>query len=236
MATPHIDAAFGDFADTVLLPGDPLRAEFIAKTFLTDASQVNSVRNMLGFTGFYKGKRVSVMGSGMGIPSCSLYATELITQFGVKQLIRVGSCGTVQDDIVLGDIILAMGASTDSNTNRMRFAGHDFAALADFSLLNEVVQTAMRLGTTIRVGNVFSSDLFYTPQPEMFTTLKNMGVLGIEMEAAGLYGVAAQYGAKALTLLTVSDHITKGEHASALERQTSFEKMIVLALESTLNS
>lgn len=236
MATPHIDAAFGDFADTVLLPGDPLRAEFIAKTFLTDVTQVNGVRNMLGFTGFYKGKRVSVMGSGMGIPSCSLYATELITHFGVKQLIRVGSCGTVQDDIVLGDIILAMGASTDSNTNRMRFAGHDFAALADFSLLHDAVQAASRLGTTIRVGNVFSSDLFYTPQPEMFNTLKNMGVLGIEMEAAGLYGVAAQYGAKALTLLTVSDHITKGEHASALERQTSFEKMIVLALESTLNS
>lgn len=234
MATPHISAEVGDFAETVLLPGDPLRAEFIANTYLTDVIQVNAVRNMLGFTGFYKGKRLSVMGSGMGIPSCSLYATELITHFGVKNLIRVGSCGTVQDDIALGDIIVAMGASTDSQTNRMRFAGYDFAALADFTLLNRTVQTASVLNTSIRVGNVFSSDLFYTPQPEIFSTLKNMGILGIEMEAAGLYGVAAQYGAKALTILTVSDHITKQLHASVAERQTAFESMMVLALESAL--
>ncbi|WP_462164847.1 purine-nucleoside phosphorylase [Pseudoalteromonas xiamenensis] len=232
MATPHIQAEVGAFADTVLLPGDPLRAKFIAETYLTDVTQVNAVRNMLGFTGYYKGKRVSVMGTGMGIPSCALYATELVTHFGVKQLIRVGSCGTVQDDIALGDIVIAMGASTDSKTNRMRFAGHDFAALADFSLLNQVVTTAQQHAIPIRVGNVFSSDLFYTPEPDMFDVIKRMGVLGIEMEAAGLYGVASFYGAKALTLLTVSDHITQDLHASAEARQKSFIQMIELALES----
>ncbi|WP_462170585.1 purine-nucleoside phosphorylase [Pseudoalteromonas xiamenensis] len=232
MATPHIQAEVGAFADTVLLPGDPLRAKFIAETYLTDVTQVNAVRNMLGFTGYYKGKRVSVMGTGMGIPSCALYATELVTHFGVKQLIRVGSCGTVQDDIALGDIVIAMGASTDSKTNRMRFAGHDFAALADFSLLNQVVTTAQQHAIPIRVGNVFSSDLFYTPEPDMFDVIKRMGVLGIEMEAAGLYGVASFYGAKALTLLTVSDHITQDLHASAEARQKSFKQMIELALES----
>ncbi|MFC0119199.1 purine-nucleoside phosphorylase [Pseudoalteromonas xiamenensis] len=232
MATPHIQAEEGAFADTVLLPGDPLRAKFIAETYLTDVTQVNAVRNMLGFTGYYKGKRVSVMGTGMGIPSCALYATELVTHFGVKQLIRVGSCGTVQDDIALGDIVIAMGASTDSKTNRMRFAGHDFAALADFSLLNQVVTTAQQHAIPIRVGNVFSSDLFYTPEPDMFDVIKRMGVLGIEMEAAGLYGVASFYGAKALTLLTVSDHITQDLHASAEARQKSFKQMIELALES----
>ncbi|WMN58567.1 purine-nucleoside phosphorylase [Pseudoalteromonas xiamenensis] len=232
MATPHIQAELGAFADTVLLPGDPLRAKFIAETYLTDVVQVNAVRNMLGFTGYYKGKRVSVMGTGMGIPSCALYATELVTHFGVKHLIRVGSCGTVQDDIALGDIVIAMGASTDSKTNRQRFAGHDFAALADFSLLNRVVTTAQQHAIPIRVGNVFSSDLFYTPEPEMFDVIKRMGVLGIEMEAAGLYGVASFYGAKALTLLTVSDHITQDLHASAEARQKSFKQMIELALES----
>ncbi|WP_462173600.1 purine-nucleoside phosphorylase [Pseudoalteromonas xiamenensis] len=232
MATPHIQAEVGAFADTVLLPGDPLRAKFIAETYLTDVTQVNAVRNMLGFTGYYKGKRVSVMGTGMGIPSCALYATELVTHFGVKQLIRVGSCGTVQDDIALGNIVIAMGASTDSKTNRMRFAGHDFAALADFSLLNQVVTTAQQHAIPIRVGNVFSSDLFYTPEPDMFDVIKRMGVLGIEMEAAGLYGVASFYGAKALTLLTVSDHITQDLHASAEARQKSFKQMIELALES----
>jgi purine-nucleoside phosphorylase len=232
MATAHINAHSGAFAETVLLPGDPLRAKYIAEHFLTDSQEVTNVRNMLGFTGYYAGKKISVMGTGMGIPSCSIYTKELITEYGVKQLIRVGSCGTVLDDIALGDIIIAMGASTDSKTNRMRFMDHDFAAIADYQLLSKAVSAAQNNNTPVRVGNVFSSDLFYTPQGEMFDLMEQMGILGVEMEAAGLYGTAAAYGAKALAILTVSDHIPKALHASSEERQTSFHTMMKLALDA----
>lgn len=232
MATAHINAVQGAFAETVLLPGDPLRAKYIAETFLTDSQEVTNVRNMLGFTGYYAGKKISVMGTGMGIPSCSIYSKELITEYGVKNLIRVGSCGTVLPDIVLGDIIIAMGASTDSKTNRMRFMDHDFAAIADYHLLNRAVLAAQKNNTKVLIGNVFSSDLFYTPQAEIFDLMEQMGILGVEMEAAGLYGTAAAYGAKALTILTVSDHIRKQLHASSDERQTSFHTMITLALDA----
>lgn len=234
MATPHIKAERGDFAETILMPGDPLRAKYIADTFLADVRQVNAVRNMLGFTGSYKGKPVSVMGHGMGIPSVSIYAKELITEFEVKKLIRVGSCGAVRDDVNLMDLVIGLGASTESKVNRTRFMGHDLAAIADFELTRNAVAAADKLGVPVKVGNLFSADLFYTPESELFELLKRYGIIGVEMEAAGLYGVAAEYGARALTICTVSDHITRGELLSADERQTGFDQMMEVALESVL--
>ncbi len=234
MATPHINAADGAFAETVLFPGDPLRAKYIAETFLENVEQVTDVRNMLGFTGTYKGKRVSVMGSGMGIPSCSIYATELVKDYGVKNLIRVGSCGAISLDVKVRDVIIGMGACTDSQVNRLRFGGQDFAAIADYGLLAAVVKAADEKNIKHRVGNVFSADLFYTPQPEMFDTMEKMGILGVEMEAAGLYGVAAEYGANALCVVTVSDHIRTGEATSSDERQSTFNEMIEMTLEAVL--
>ncbi len=234
MTTPHIEAAQGDFAETVLMPGDPLRAKFIAENFLDNAKCITRVRNMFGYTGTYKGKKVSVMGSGMGVPSISIYATELYKDYGVENIIRIGSCGAVRDDIKVRDIIIGMAASTDSNVNRQRLNGCDFAACADFSLLHKVVNTAEKLGTKVRVGNIFTADLFYTPQFEMFATMEKYGILAVEMEAAGLYGVAAEYGKKALTVLTVSDHIKTGEQTSADERESTFKEMMELTLESVL--
>jgi purine-nucleoside phosphorylase len=234
MSTPHISANLGDFAETVLMPGDPLRAKFIAENFLDDAKCVTSVRNMFGYTGTYKGKPISVMGSGMGVPSISIYATELYKDFGVESIIRIGSCGAVRDDIKIRDIIIGMGASTDSNINRQRLNQCDFAAIADFSLLHKVVNTAERLNKEVHVGNIFTADLFYTPQPEMFALMEKYGILAVEMEAAGLYGVAAEYGKKALTVLTVSDHIKTGEQTTADERENTFKDMMELTLESIL--
>jgi len=234
MPTPHIAAQPGEFAETVLMPGDPLRAKFIAENFLENAKCITQVRNMFGYTGTYKGKRVSVMGSGMGVPSISIYATELYKDYGVEKIIRIGSCGAVRDDIKIRDIIVGMAASTDSNVNRQRFHNVDFAACADFSLLKSVVDTAEKLGKPVHVGNIFTADLFYTPQPEMFATMEKYGILAVEMEAAGLYGVAAEYGKKALTVLTVSDHIKTGEQTTASERETTFKDMMELTLESVL--
>ncbi|MBM7071678.1 purine-nucleoside phosphorylase [Shewanella sp. 202IG2-18] len=235
MATPHINAADGAFAETVLFPGDPLRAKYIAETFLENVEQVTDVRNMLGFTGTYKGTRVSVMGSGMGIPSCSIYATELVKDYGVKNLIRVGSCGAVSLDVKVRDVIIGMGACTDSQVNRLRFGGQDFAAIADYGLLSAVVKAADEKNIKHLVGNVFSADLFYNPLPEMFDTMEKMGILGVEMEAAGLYGVAAEYGANALCVVTVSDHIRTGEAVSSDDRQSTFNEMIEMTLEAVVN-
>ena len=232
--TPHINAEAGAFAKTVLFPGDPLRAKFIAETFLEDVKQVTDVRNMFGFTGTYKGKKVSVMGSGMGIPSCSIYATELITEYGVENIIRVGTCGAVSPDVKVLDVIIGMGASTDSAVNRTRFKGYDFAAIADYGLLRKAVESAEAKEISVKVGNIYSADLFYTPEPEMFDLMEKYNILGVDMEAAGLYGAAAEFGAKALTILTVSDHIRTGEKTSAEERQTSFKEMILVALDSLL--
>jgi purine-nucleoside phosphorylase len=234
MATPHINSVDGAFGDTVLFPGDPLRAKYIAETFLEDVVQVTDVRNMLGFTGTYKGTLISVMGSGMGIPSCSIYATELIRDYGVKNLIRVGTCGAVSTDVKVRDVLIGMGACTDSQVNRLRFKGQDFAAIADYSLLSAVVKAAEAKGTKFRVGNIFSADLFYTPDPEMFDVMEKMNILGVEMEAAGLYGVAAEFGAKALCVCTVSDHIRTGEKTSSEERQTTFNEMIEMTLEAAI--
>ncbi|MGB0893890.1 MAG: purine-nucleoside phosphorylase [Parashewanella sp.] len=234
MATPHINAVDGAFAETVLFPGDPLRAKYIAETFLENVEQVTDVRNMLGFTGTYKGTRVSVMGSGMGIPSASIYATELVKDYGVKNLIRVGTCGAISTDVKVRDVLIGMGACTDSQVNRLRFDQQDYAAIADYGLMKAVIDSADKRGTKYRVGNVFSADLFYTPKPEMFDTMEKMGVLGVEMEAAGLYGVAAEYGAKALCVVTVSDHIRTGEATSSDERQNTFNDMIEMTLDAVL--
>ncbi|MBD2814626.1 purine-nucleoside phosphorylase [Xenorhabdus sp. Flor] len=234
MATPHINAEMGDFADVVLMPGDPLRAKYIAETFLEDSRQVNDVRGMLGFTGTYKGRRISVMGHGMGIPSCSIYVKELITEFGVKKIIRIGSCGAVSEDIKIRDVVIGMGACTDSKVNRVRFKDHDFAAIADFELVRNAVDAAKAKNINARVGNIFSIDLFYTPDLQLFDVMEKYGILGVEMEAAGIYGVAAEFGAKALAICTVSDHIRTGEKTTAEERQTTFNDMIEIALESIL--
>jgi len=234
MPTPHIGAVPGDFADTVLMPGDPLRAEYIANKFLADARRVTEVRNVYGYTGLYQGRRVSVMAHGMGIPSCSIYATELVREYGVTALIRVGSCGAFAPDVRVGDVLIALGASTDSKVNRMRFMDHDFAALADFGLVERAVKTARDQGVPVRVGNVFSTDFFYTPQPQMFDLVEKLGILGVEMEAAGLYGVAAEHGVRALAMLTVSDHIRRDEHLSSDERRTTFDAMIGIALATAI--
>lgn len=234
MATPHINAEPGDFADAVIMPGDPLRAKFIAENYLDEARQVNDVRNMLGFTGRYKGRPLSVLGHGMGIPSCSIYCSELVNSFGVKRLLRAGSCGAVSKKVRLRDIIIAMGACTDSKVNRVRFRGHDFAAIADYELLRTAVAQAERKRLSHHVGNVFSADLFYTPEPEMFELMEKYQVYGVEMEAAGIYGLAAEFGAKALTVCTVSDHIVSGERLSAEERESGFKDMIELVLETAI--
>lgn len=230
--TPHLEAKPGDFAETVLMPGDPLRAKHIADSFLENVKQVNGVRGMLGFTGTYKGTAVSAMGSGMGIPSISIYAKELWTEYGVENIIRVGSCGTSHHEIKLLDVLIGTGACTDSKVNRSRFKGHDFAAIADFELARKAVAAAERLEIPVHTGNLFSADLFYTPEPEMFDVLESMGVLGIEMEAAGLYGCAAECGKQALAICTVSDHLRTGEATTSDERQTSFNDMIRITLES----
>jgi purine-nucleoside phosphorylase len=230
--TPHISAAPGDFAPSILLPGDPLRAKHIADNLLDDVTQVNEVRNMLGFTGTYKGTPVSVMGTGMGIPSASIYATELINEYGVERLIRVGSCGGVTDRVAIRDVVLAIGACTDSSVNRVRYGGLDFAATADFRLLRAAADAAAAKGIEVKVGNVHSADLFYNPDPDAFTRMEAMGVLAVEMEAAGLYGVAAEHGGRALTICTVSDHIKTGEATTSEERQSTFDEMVEIALDA----
>lgn len=233
MSTPHLQGNPGDYADVVLMPGDPLRARYIATTYLDDVRQVNEVRNMLGFTGTYQGHPVSVQGSGMGVPSIQIYATELIKDFGVSRIVRVGSCGALQDELDLGDVVVALAAGTDSTVNRRRLEGRDFPATADFGLLRAVVDQAEARDLTARVGPVFTSDFFYEPEgSDTFALLERYGFLAVEMEAAGLYGVAAEFGAAALTVATVSDQLKRGEHMSPEDRQTSFDDMITLVLSA----
>jgi purine-nucleoside phosphorylase len=227
-----MNAAPGDFAATVLMPGDPLRAQYIADTYLDKARRVTDVRNMWGFTGEYKGMPVSVMAHGMGIPSASIYVTELIRDYDVKRVVRVGSCGTTHPQVKLRDVLIAMGACTDSNVNRMRFGGYDFAALATFSLVQKAVQAAEEMNVSYHVGNLFSADLFYTPDPDMFDTIAKYNVLGIEMEAAGIFPIAAEFGIEALAICTVSDDIRSGDALSIEDRATTFDEMIKVALET----
>lgn len=232
MPTPHISAAPGDFADVVLMPGDPLRARYIAQRFLQDVREVTSVRNMYGFTGQCRGRKLSIMGHGMGIPSVSIYATELIQHYGARVLIRVGSCGALRRDVKLREVIVALAAGTDSNVNRMRLKGQDFPAVADFALVRQAAEAAEKRGRPARVGSVFTSDFFYVPRGEEDYALhERMGMLAVEMEVAGLYGVAAEHQARALALLTVSDHLRTDEKLTAEERQSSFDEMIELALD-----
>ncbi len=232
MPTPHISAAQGDFAEAVLLPGDPLRAAHIAEHFLDGARQVTAVRNMLGFTGTYQGMPVSVMGTGMGIPSASIYITELISEYGVKRLVRVGSCGAISTDLDLRDIVVAIGACTDSGVNRARYGNWDYSATADFRLARAAVDAAEAAEISVRVGNVHSADLFYNPIGDAFDIMDRMGVLAVEMEAAGLYGAAAEKGARALAILTVSDHIRTGGATTAEERERTFGEMVLVALDA----
>lgn len=236
MATPHIRAEAGDYAEVVLMPGDPLRAKFIADTYLDDVRQVNDVRNMLGFTGTYEGKPVSVQGSGMGVPSLSIYATELIREFGVKKIVRVGSCGAIVDGLDLGDVVFGMAAGTDSIVNRARVQGRDFAAAADWNLLRSCVESAEARGINAKVGRLFTSDFFYDPAGDStFDMLARWGFMAVEMEAAGLYGVAIENGAAALAVCTVSDHIMRGEHMSIDDRERSFDDMIRSVLSGALD-
>lgn len=231
MSTPHIDARPGAIADTVLLPGDPLRARHIAESFLEDAVEVNTRRNMLGYTGHYHGLRVSVLGSGMGIPSCAIYATELARVYGVRRIVRIGTCGGV-GDVALGDLLLAQGASTDSRFNRLQFGGHDLAACADFELLAAVAATAAMQGIDVRIANVFSTDCFYGGDPDLVARLRQHRIAGVEMESAGLYGLAMREGIRALALLTVSDHLQRDEHMPAEQREQGLSRMVGLALDS----
>lgn len=227
----HIAAKPGEIAETILLPGDPLRAKHIAENFLENPILFNDVRGMLGYTGTYQGEKVSVMGTGMGVPSISIYVNELIQSYDVKNLIRVGTMGGMQKDVKVRDVVIAQAASTDSQMNRNTFSGVDFAPVADFSLLKKAYDAGIKKGLSVKVGNVFSSDRFYNEELDK-QKLADYGVLGIEMEAAALYTLAQKYNRRALAILTVSDHIFTGEETTALERQTTFNDMIEVALLS----
>ncbi len=231
MTTPHIEAADGAFAKAVLMPGDPKRARHIATTLMDDAELVTAVRGIEGFTGTYKGKPVSVMASGMGMPSASIYATELFRFYGVEAIIRVGTSGAVNPDLKLGDIVVAVGASTDSNMNRMRFDGSDFAAIASFDLLRLADQVIRANDLRATFGNIFSSDAFYGVRPGFLERMAKLQIQAVEMEAAGLYGVAAEEGAEALTIVTVSDLMYTEAAFSSDERETAVDTMSCIALD-----
>ena len=230
--TPHNGAVEGDFAKTVLMPGDPLRAKFIADNYLEDVREVTSVRNMLGFTGTYKGKEVSVMGGGMGMPSIGIYSYELFNFYGVDNIIRIGSAGGLQEDVKLKDVVIGMGACTDSNYAGQFELPGTYAPIADFGLLRKAVEAAEKLGVNVVVGNVLSSDHFYNLYTDANDRWRGMGVLAIEMEAAALYMNAVKAGKKALCILTISDHLYTGEELPAEERQTGFRQMMEVALET----
>ncbi|MFV0572328.1 MAG: purine-nucleoside phosphorylase [Xanthomarina gelatinilytica] len=227
----HIEAKKGEIAETILLPGDPLRAKWIAETFLDNLVCFNRVRGMLGYTGTYNGKPVSVMGTGMGVPSISIYAHELITDYGVKNLIRVGSSGSYQKHIKIRDIVLAMAASSNSGVNELRFGGADYAPTADFGLFQKAVEIAKKKNIPLKAGNVFTSDEFYADDFESYKKWSKFGVLCVEMETAGLYTVAAKHNVNALTILTISDSLVTGERTTSKERETTFKEMVDIALE-----
>lgn len=231
MSTPHNNANKGDIAETILLPGDPLRAKFIAENYLEDIKQFNTVRNMLGYTGTYKGKKVSVMGTGMGIPSIGIYSYELIHFYGVKNLIRVGSCGAYHENMDLYDVVIAMGACTDSNYAAQYNLGGTYSAIASYELLAKAKEAADDKGIKTHLGNVLTSDVFYSKEQGSWKKWANMGVLAAEMETYALYCNAADAGVNALTILTVSDSLVKTEETTPEERQKSFTNMMEIALE-----
>jgi purine-nucleoside phosphorylase len=229
----HIGAKENEIAETVLLPGDPLRAKYIAETFLENAQLYNEVRNMFGYTGTYKGKRISVQGTGMGVPSISIYINELMNSYNVQTLVRVGTCGAIQKDVRVRDVILAMSSSTDSQMNRLTFGGVDFAPTANFDLLYKAYNAGVEKGLNLKVGNVFTADQFYNDNAELEKWAKHQ-ILAIEMETTALYTLAAKFDRKALSILTVSDHILTGEETTSEERQTTFNEMIEVALEAVV--
>ncbi|MGP9434433.1 purine-nucleoside phosphorylase [Ewingella sp. AOP8-B2-18] len=234
--TPHINANPGDFAETVIMPGDPLRAQYIAETYLTDAKRVCDTRNMFGFTGYYRGKPLSLMAHGMGIPSVSIYAHELINEFGVKKLIRIGTCGAVDSTVDMSNVIVATGAGTSSSANRDRFGGYDFAAVPDFDLLRRCWTVSQHRQLPAQFGNTFTNDLLYDKPEGILPALKKMNILAVEMETSALYTIAAQYRAKALSLLTACVNSVTGEEPSAEQLQKTLNNMFELALETAIFS
>ena len=227
----HIGAEKGEIAETVLLPGDPLRAKWIAETYLENIHCYNKVRNMFGYTGTYNGRRISVQGTGMGVPSISIYAHELINEYNVKNLIRVGSAGSYQKTVKLRDIVIAMAASSTSGINQARFQGADFAPTADFGLFQQAINLAKEKQIEVKAGNVLTSDEFYADEFESYQLWSKFGVLCVEMETSGLYTIAAKHGVNALSLLTISDSLVTGEKTTSEERETTFKEMVEIALE-----
>lgn len=227
----HIGAKKGEIAETVLLPGDPLRAKWIAESYLEDIKCYNKVRNMFGYTGTYKGRRISVQGTGMGVPSISIYAHELINDFDVKNLIRVGSAGSYQKSVKIRDIVIAMAASSTSGINQARFQGADFAPTASFSLFQQAIEKAKEKGIEVKAGNVLTSDEFYADEFESYQMWSKFGVLCVEMESSGLYTIAAKHNVNALSLLTISDSLVTGEKTTTEEREKTFKGMVEIALE-----
>lgn len=231
----HLEAKQGEIAENVLLPGDPLRAKYIAETFLTDVVKYNEVRGMYGFTGMYKGTRVSVQGTGMGIPSISIYATELMKDYGCKNLIRIGTLGGMKREVKIRDVVIAMAASHDSNANAKTFPFMTYAPHANFELLDKAYQLSKRYeDMRVHVGAVYTGDLFYEDDESHMEKLADYGVLGVDMETSALYTLGAKYGVNTLSIMTVSDHLLTGEETTADERQTTFHDMITIALESFL--
>ncbi len=230
----HISANKNEIADKILLPGDPLRAEFIAKNYLEEIKCYNNVRGMLGFTGIYRGERVSVQGTGMGLPSLSIYVNELIREYDVKKLIRVGSCGSLQENIKVRDIVLAMASSTNSSMNRNRFKGMDFAPTANFNLFAKAMDVSKKQNLEIKAGNVLSSDSFYTDDPDEWKMWAAYNVLAVEMESSALYTLASKFDVQALTILTVSDSLVTREETTSEEREKTFTQMMELALDTII--
>ena len=230
----HIGAKAGDIAETVLLPGDPKRAKWIAENYLENLFCYTDIRGMLGFTGTYKGKKVSIQGTGMGIPSISIYITELMKDYGVKNLIRVGSAGSYQKDVNVRDVVIAMSTSTDSNINNRRFNGANFSPTANFELFKTALKVAEEKNIKIKAGNVLTSDEFYNDNSDYYKKWADFGVLAVEMETAGLYTLAAKYKAKALSILTISDSLVSPEITSPEEREKTFSEMIELVLETAI--
>ena len=230
----HIAAKAGEIAEAILLPGDPLRAKFIAENFLENAKLYTEVRGILGYTGTYKGKKVSVQGTGMGIPSISIYVNELFKDYGVKRAIRIGTAGAIQENLKLKDLVIATAACTDSGANRIRFGGRDFAPAATFSLVKKAWEAAEARGWKPSVGSVVSTDMFYSEDPDEWKLWAKFGVLAVEMESSELYTLAAKYGRECLCLLTISDHLISHEATSAEERQTTFTRMMEVALETAI--
>lgn len=230
----HINSKKNNFSDIVLMPGDPLRAKYIAENYLDNFIEINNTRLMLGYTGYYKDKKISIMSHGIGIPSALIYTRELIKEYNVKKIIRIGTCGTVQKDIQLRDIVISMGASTDSKINRIRFNNHDFSAIADFKMIFHVFLTAKKMNLKVRIGNFFTTDTFYDNDPNMLKILEKYNIIGIDMETTAIYSIASEFKVQALSICTVSDHLITKEAISVKDRESSFNEMIKLSLETVL--